>query len=190
MATKQQNLNMITLYCCIVGDKTNLVINVKEIKIQIPEKQDFDEALIGLVKFFLNSEAKSKIYVFLRKAGQSTAQEIAKGSNLYPSSTREALASMTKGGVVTRRKLDVEGSGKKPFVYEAISPSELFKSKISGIESKLNSLLNLDNFVKNGKTIKHPRVPYRVRIEKIVDEDGEEVVLVESEGGEDQSKKK
>jgi predicted transcriptional regulator len=162
---------------------------MKEIKIQIPEKQDFDEAMVGLVKFFLDSEAKSKIYVYLRKAGPSTAQEISRGSNLYPSSTREALASMTKAGVLTRRKLDVEGSGKKPYVYESISPGELFKERISGIEAKLNSLLNLDNIVKDGKTIKPPRVPYRVRIEKVLDEKGEEVVLVESEGREDQSKK-
>jgi sugar-specific transcriptional regulator TrmB len=162
---------------------------VKEIKIQIPEKQDFDEAMVGLVKFFLDSEAKSKIYVFLRKTGPSTAQEISKGSNLYPSSTREVLASMTKTGVVTRVKLDVVGSGKKPFVYEAISPSELFKARISGIESKINNLLNLDNIVKNGKTIKHSRVPYRVRVEKVVDEEGEKVVLVESEGGEEKTKK-
>ncbi|MFQ5887592.1 MAG: hypothetical protein ACE5HY_02725, partial [Candidatus Hydrothermarchaeales archaeon] len=57
--------------------------------------------------------------------------------------------------------------------------------KISGIETRLNKLLNLDDSLKGGKTLKHPKVPYRVRIEKVVDEKGEEKVLIESEGGEE-----
>lgn len=153
---------------------------MKEVKINVPEKEDLDEAVVGLVKFFLDSEAKSKIYIYLRKRGASTSMDISKGANLYPSSTREALVSMTKSGIVTRSKLNTEGTGKKPYVYEAISPSELFKTKISGIEAKLNRLLNLDNLVKNGRTIKHKGVPYRVRIEKIIDDQGKEQVVVES----------
>ncbi len=153
---------------------------MKEIKIKVPEKEDLDDALVGLMKFFLDSEAKSKIFIALRKKGPATSQEIARGANLYPSSTREALASMTKSGVVTRRKLETSGAGKNPYVYEAIPPSELFKTKISGIEAKLNKLLNLDNYLKGGKTIGHRKVPYRVRIEKVIDEKGEEQVLIES----------
>jgi predicted transcriptional regulator len=156
---------------------------LKEIKINLPEKEDFDEALVGVLKFFLDSEAKSKIYLLLRKKGASTSRDIAKGANLYPSSTREALASMTKSGVVTRRKLDVEGSGKKPFVYEAIAPSELLKTKLSGIEASLNRLLNLDTYIGADKTLRYGRGHYKVRIEKLVDDDGEELVLIHKEGG-------
>jgi predicted transcriptional regulator len=177
---------MILLLC---QQQNNFGGKMKEIKIQLPEKEDLDEAideaLVGLLKFFLDSEAKSKIYLYLRKKGASTSQQIAKGANLYPSSTREALAGMTKSGIVTRQKLETEGTGKKPYVYEAISATELFKSKISGIESKLNELLNLDNYLKGGKTLKHPKVPYRVRIEKVIDEEGVEQVIIESEGGEE-----
>jgi predicted transcriptional regulator len=160
---------------------------MKELKIQLPEKEDLDEALIGLMNFFLNSEAKSKIYLYLRKKGSSTSQEIAKGANLYPSSTREALASMTKSGILTRKKLDTEGTGKKPYVYEAILPSELIKTKINGIEAKLNKLLNLDSNLKDDKTSRSSKDPYRVRIEKVIDEKGEEQVFIES-SAEDEGK--
>jgi hypothetical protein len=45
---------------------------MKEIRIPLPGREDVDEALVGLLKFFLESEAKSKIYLFLRKKGTST----------------------------------------------------------------------------------------------------------------------
>jgi predicted transcriptional regulator len=158
---------------------------MKEIKIPLPEKEDLDEAMLGVLKFFLDSEAKSKIYLYLRKKGPSTSQEISKGANLYSSSTREALAEMTKKGTVTREKLVTENAGKKPYIYEAIPPSELIKKKIGGIESKLNKLLNLDSSIKEGKKSKAPRMPYRVRIEKTVDEKGEEQVTIESSSEEE-----
>jgi hypothetical protein len=111
---------------------------------------------------------------------------IAKGANLYPSSTREALSNMTKSGVVTRNKLETTGSGKKPFVYEAIPPGELLKIKLGGIETLLNRLQNLDVYIRGERTVTYRRGPYKVRIEKLIDENGEERVFIESEGGENQ----
>ncbi len=157
---------------------------MKEVKIQIPEKSDLDEALVGVLRFFLDSEAKSKIYLYLRKNGASTSQQVSRGANLYPSSAREALLEMAKAGVVSRRKMEVSGVGKKPYVYEAITPGELLKKKLDGIESKLNRLLNLDTYVKDEPSFKHPRIPYRVRIEKVTDDEGVEHVLVKSESDE------
>jgi predicted transcriptional regulator len=142
----------------------------KELKVKVPEKVDFDEALVGVVKFFLDTETKSKIYLFLRKNGRSTSPEIAKGANLHPSSVREALKEMTKGGILRREKLEVEGAGKRPYVYEAITPAELVKGKVKGIEDILNRVSNLDERLKGKKKLKRPRLPYRIRIER-VDED-------------------
>ncbi len=156
---------------------------MKEIKIPFPEKEDIDEALVRLMKFFLDSEAKSKIYLYLRKIGPSTSTEIARGANLYPSSTREALASMAKKGFVTRKKLEKEGTGKKPYIYEAIPPAELLKIKLSGIEERVNNLLNLDRYFEGERVINYSSGPYKVRIEKLVDDKGEELVLIESQGG-------
>ncbi len=161
---------------------------MKEIKIPIPENEDLDEAMVTVLKFFLDSEAKSKIYLYLRKKGPSTSQDIAKGSNLYPSSARESLSEMTKKGILTRKKLKTEGAGKKPYIYEAIPPVDLIKKKIGGIESKLNKLLNLDRVLKEDKNPKSSKEPYRVRIEKVIDEKGEETVHIESTADEEKKK--
>lgn len=163
---------------------------MKEIKIPVPEKEDVDEFLVGILKFFLDSETKSKIYLYLRKSGPATAQETAKGANLYPSSAREALVSMAKSRIVTRSKLEVEGAGKKPYVYDAIEPSELLKRKISGIETRLNKLLNLDRYIEKEKTFIHPKIPYQVRIEKIIDDEGEEHMVIKSSADEEVKEKK
>ncbi|MFQ5888102.1 MAG: helix-turn-helix domain-containing protein, partial [Candidatus Hydrothermarchaeales archaeon] len=117
---------------------------VKELKVKVPEIEDFDAALINVLKFFLDTESKAKIYLYLRKRGKSTSTEIAKGANLYPSSVREALVEMTKAGIATREKLVKEGAGKNPYVYEAISPTDLLKKKVDKIENRLNKLINLD----------------------------------------------
>jgi predicted transcriptional regulator len=139
----------------------------KEIRVKIPEREDFDEALVSLMKFFLDTETKAKIYLYLRKKGRSTSQQIAKGANLYPSSVREALADMTKSGVVTREKLEIEGAGKNPYVYEAISPKELAKLKVNGIEKRLNDLFNLDKHLREGeRELSHPRIPFKIKIER------------------------
>jgi predicted transcriptional regulator len=140
---------------------------VREVKIRVPEKGDFDEALVNLLKYFLDTETKAKIYLYLRKKGRATSEEIAKGANLYPSSVREALSEMYKGRIIGRGKLKVEGAGKNPYVYEAIPASELAKKKIRDIEDRLNRLLNLDRYLKEGKEIKPPRIPVRIRIEKV-----------------------
>ncbi len=153
----------------------------KEIKLKVPEKEDFDTALINVLKFFLDTESKSKIYLYLRKHGKSTSREIAKGANLYPSSTREALIEMTKTGITTREKLETKGAGKNPYVYEAILPSELMKKRIDKIENRLNKLINLDTYLKGDKEVKAPGVPVRIRIEKIEDEEGNVNIKVEKE---------
>ncbi|MFQ5887838.1 MAG: helix-turn-helix domain-containing protein [Candidatus Hydrothermarchaeales archaeon] len=154
---------------------------VKEIKVKVPEMEDFDAAVINLLKFFLDTESKAKIYLFLRKHGKSTSREIAKRANLYPSSVREALIEMTKAGITTREKLKTEGAGKNPYVYEAISTTELTKRKIDRIEQRLNKLISLDTYLKGDKKIKPPGVPVRIRIEKIEDEEGNVDVKVEKE---------
>jgi predicted transcriptional regulator len=81
---------------------------------------------------------------------------------------------MYKGGIVSRGKLKVEGAGKNPYVYEAIPASELAKKKIRDIEDRLNRLLNLDRYLKEGKEIKPPRIPVRIRIEKVEKEEGKD----------------
>ena len=147
---------------------------VKEVTIKVPDKADFDEALVNMMKFFLDTETKGKVYLYLTKKGMSTSKEIAKGANLYPSSVREALAELTKKKIVVRKKLEKEGAGKNPYVYEAIPPSELAKMKIKKIEERLNNLVDLDRHLKKGekgeREIKHPKMPFRIKIERVKEE--------------------
>ncbi|MEE8359046.1 MAG: helix-turn-helix domain-containing protein [Candidatus Hydrothermarchaeales archaeon] len=154
---------------------------VKELKVKVPEIEDFDAALVNVLKFFLDTESKAKIYLYLRKNGKSTSREIAKGANLYPSSAREALIEMTKTGITKREKLKKEGVGKNPYIYEAISPIELTKKKIDKIEKRLNKLINIDTYLKGDKEVKPPGVPVRIRIERIEDEEGNVNIKVEKE---------
>lgn len=139
----------------------------RDIHVRIPDREDFDEALVNLMKFFLDTETKAKIYLYLRKKGKSTSQQIARGANLYPTSVREALAEMTKNGIVTREKLEVKGAGKNPYVYEAISPKKLAKLKVKGIERRLNDLFNLDRYLQGeGRELSHPKLPFKIKIER------------------------
>ncbi|NOZ76399.1 MAG: transcriptional regulator [Euryarchaeota archaeon] len=146
----------------------------KEFKLKFPEKEDFDDALVSLVQVLLDTETKAKIYIFLRKHGPSQSREIAKGANLHPSSVRQALMEMTKAGILDRRKMEVEGAGKRPYIYEAISPVELVRKKAGAIEEVLNKVSNLDERLMGEKKLKRPRFPYRIRIERQGEDEGQE----------------
>jgi|TARA_B100002003_G_C14113977_1_gene535813 predicted transcriptional regulator len=140
---------------------------VKEIHVKIPDRDDFDEAFAGLIKIFLNTDTKLKIYLYLRKMGRSTSHQISKGANLYPSSVRETLKKMFKEGIVTRDKLKIEGAGKNPYEYEAISSKELTKRGITDMEKNLNKMFNLDKILQDGKReLSHSRIPLKIIIER------------------------
>lgn len=140
---------------------------VKKIKIELPEKKDFDKALVKRLKIFLDTETKAKIYLYLRKKGKAISEEIAKGTDLYPSSVREALIEMTEKGILKREKKEREGTGKKPYLYDAISPLELTNRVISKIEKNLNDLLSLDRVIKDKKEISHEKFPFKITIERV-----------------------
>ncbi len=127
---------------------------------------NIDKPFVDLLVFFLNTETKAKIYLYLRKFGKATSQEIAKGTILYPSSVREALVDLHDMGVVRREKAETEKVGKKPYIYEAIPPVELMKKTVGNIEQKLNKLVDLDRYLDEEGEIKHPRIPVRIKIVK------------------------
>jgi len=82
-----------------------------------------DKSLIDSLANLMSSEVKAKIYIYLRKYENSTVEEIAHGTGIYPSTVREAILEMYRDGIVVRNKLDKEGLGKKPYVCSAIPPS-------------------------------------------------------------------
>ncbi|WP_135661649.1 winged helix-turn-helix transcriptional regulator [Halorhabdus rudnickae] len=106
--------------------------------------EEFDERLIDLLAWILDTETRARIYIHLRVDPESTSEEIADGTGLYPSTVREALAELHDEGIVTRAKRKHDGAGNNPYEYSAISPSELVSEMVGEVQEQLNTVVNLD----------------------------------------------
>ena len=106
---------------------------------------EFDEGLVDLLAWLLDTETRARIYVYLRQQPGSTSEEVASGTGLYPSTVREALADLNDEGTVTRRKREHDGAGNNPYAYTAIAPSDLVRNVAGQVQSELNTVFNLDD---------------------------------------------
>jgi predicted transcriptional regulator len=104
----------------------------------------FDESIVDLLSWILDTETRARIYIALRQAPDSTSEEVADETGLYPSTVREALAQLHEEGTVTRRKRESNGAGNNPYEYSAISPSTLVSEAVDDVQSQLNAVFNLD----------------------------------------------
>jgi len=114
--------------------------------------ESVEKTLIANVSSLLSSEVRAKIYIFLRMYPESTVEEIAKGTGIYPSTIRESIFEMYNIEYVIRKKMDRDGLGKKPYLYSAIAPVELVNLISESIKEKLNDLASLDEKV-SGKPV-------------------------------------
>ena len=110
---------------------------------------EFDEGLVDLLAWLLDTETRARIYVYLRQQPGSTSEEVAGGTGLYPSTVREALADLNDEGTVTRRKREHDGAGNNPYAYTAIAPSDLVRNVAGQVQSELNTVFNLDDRLGN-----------------------------------------
>jgi sugar-specific transcriptional regulator TrmB len=129
------------------------------------EKSDL--RLVDILTEFWFTEIKAKIYVYLRKAGPSTAEDIVKGTGLYITSVREALSDLNKKEIVVRQKVQKKGAGKPPYVYEAIPPRELIEKMGQDLQEKLSRIFMLDDLLKNPVEMKVPILPIKIKIERV-----------------------
>jgi predicted transcriptional regulator len=106
--------------------------------------EGFDEGLVDLLAWLLDTETRARIYVYLRQHPGSTSEEIASGTGLYPSTVREALAELNDEETVQRRKRQSSGAGNNPYEYTAIAPSDLVASAVEEVQAELNTVFNLD----------------------------------------------
>jgi predicted transcriptional regulator len=106
--------------------------------------EEFDEGIVDLLAWVLDTETRARIYVYLRRHPNSTSEEVADGTGLYPSTVREALAELTEEGTVTRHKRESAGAGNNPYEYEAIAPSDLVRNVAGQVQEQLNTVFNLD----------------------------------------------
>ncbi|WP_251330909.1 winged helix-turn-helix domain-containing protein [Haloplanus pelagicus] len=105
---------------------------------------EFDESVVDLLAWVLDTETRARIYVYLRQHPCSTSEEIAEGTGLYPSTVREALAQLNEEETVERHKRESAGAGNNPYEYEAIAPSTLVRGVVGQVQEQLNAVFNLD----------------------------------------------
>ena len=106
---------------------------------------EFDEGIVDLLAWLLDTETRARIYVYLRQRPHSTSDEIADGTGLYPSTVREALADLHDEDALNRRKRDSDGAGNNPYEYEAIAPSSLVRGVVSEVQAELNTVFTLES---------------------------------------------
>ncbi|QPV62451.1 winged helix-turn-helix transcriptional regulator [Halosimplex litoreum] len=116
----------------------------------------FDEGIVDMLSWVLETETRARIYVYLRQNADSTSDEIAEGTGLYPSTVREALAELHDEGKVTRGKRENDGAGNNPYEYAAMAPSELVGNVVDDVQEELNTVFNLDEIL--GSDDEHPTV--------------------------------
>ena len=109
--------------------------------------EQFDDGLVDVLGWVLDTETRARIYVFLRQHPQSTSEEVASGTGLYPSTVREALAELHEEGTVDRQKRESDGAGNNPYEYSAIAPSELVGNVVTDVQDQLNAVCNLDSHI-------------------------------------------
>ena len=104
----------------------------------------FDDNVVDLLAWLLDTETRARIYVYLRDNPNSTSDEVADGTGLYPSTVREALAELHGEEKVERDKREASGAGNNPYEYEAIAPSDLVRGVVGDVQRELNAVFNLD----------------------------------------------
>lgn len=110
-------------------------------------REQFDEGVIDLLSWVLDTDTRARIYVHLCQHPDSTSDEVAEGTGLYPSTVREALADLHEEGQVTRTKRENGGAGNNPYEYSALPPSELVGEMVSDVQRQLNTVFNLGEFL-------------------------------------------
>ena len=114
-------------------------------------REQFDESIIDLLSWVLDTETRARIYVHLCQHPDSTSDEVAEGTGLYPSTVREALADLHDEKRVTRRKRHSEGAGNNPYEYSALPPSDLVASVVGDVQEQLNTVFTLGETVDGGR---------------------------------------
>lgn len=132
---------------------------------------EFDQGIVDLLAWLLDTETRARIYVYLRQHPDATSQEIADGTGLYPSTVREALSELHEEATVTREKRESEGAGNNPYAYRAIPPSKLVSGAIGQIQSELNAVFTLDDRLR-GRTESESE-PVTISVEEAAEEPGD-----------------
>ncbi|QDX40874.1 winged helix-turn-helix domain-containing protein [Salarchaeum sp. JOR-1] len=128
-------------------------------------KAGFDDRVVNILSWVLDTETRAKIYVYLRQHPNSTSEEIAEGTGLYPSTVREALAELNEEDTVERRKRESGGAGNNPYEYTAIAPSDLVGGVVGRVQDELNTVFNLDTYLGGNGDAADENEPVHIEVE-------------------------
>jgi len=126
---------------------------------------EFDEGVVDLLAWVLDTETRARIYVYLRQHPNSTSDEVAEGTGLYPSTVREALAHLHEEDTVERHKRESAGAGNNPYEYEAIAPSTLVHEAVGQVQEQLNAVFNLERGASDESGGADDADPVRITVE-------------------------
>ncbi|MFB6301588.1 MAG: helix-turn-helix domain-containing protein [Haloferacaceae archaeon] len=126
---------------------------------------EFDEGVVDLLAWLLDTETRALIYIYLRSHPDSTSDEVAEGTGLYPSTVREALAELHEEHLVTRRKRESAGAGNNPYEYRSIPPGELVRGLAAEVQDGLNAVFRLDDRLGDGDGTDSDAEPVRITVE-------------------------
>jgi predicted transcriptional regulator len=132
----------------------------------------FDDNVVDLLAWLLDTETRARIYVYLRENPESTSDEVADGTGLYPSTVREALAELHDEETVSRKKREADGAGNNPYEYEAIAPSELVRGVVGDVQAELNAVFNLDRRL-GGESPDGDDEPVQISVARSADDDAD-----------------
>jgi len=146
---------------------------------------EFDQGVVDLLAWILDTETRARIYVYLRQHPNSTSDEVADGTGLYPSTVREALAELHDEETVERGKREHSGAGNNPYEYEAIAPSNLVRGVVGQVQRELNTVFNLDHRLGGDR---EDGGPVTISVDD-TDENSEavEIDIEDADGGDDDS---
>ncbi|QCJ48406.1 TrmB family transcriptional regulator [Haloprofundus sp. MHR1] len=137
---------------------------------------EFDQSVVDLLAWVLDTETRARIYVYLRQHPESTSDEVAGGTGLYPSTVREALAELHDEQRVTRQKRESSGAGNNPYEYEAIPPSDLVRGVAGQVQSELNTVFNLDSRLRADGEEPPESTPVTITVDDDADENADDAV--------------
>ncbi len=97
------------------------------------------------IQSLLQSQAQTRIYLYLLRKDKARSEDIVRGTRLHPSTVRELLSKMYTQNRIRREKLKNGCIGKNPYVYCAVPPKKLLQKYIEELEKTFNSIIHLPN---------------------------------------------
>jgi DNA-binding transcriptional ArsR family regulator len=94
-----------------------------------------DAGLIDLLSRALDTDTRTRVYVFLRRRPHSTVEEVAEGTGLYPGAVSRVLSEFHDERVVERR------GGEEP-TYTAARPDELLDIATGRFRDELEDMFS------------------------------------------------